>query len=400
VPTPAPMSRDEVDFAIVGLVAAHDRISAAMYAVDAHPGLVVLRGEDLRGKTRRIATETLARADVLWSQFAALRSVFDRVKTVRGERSKPGDDELYELTVLLRGPVLPLGPDGMVVEDPLAGAPPNWVTAMGLAQGLERAAAEVIETLDGVQSAYAELADRFAPLTKTLDRARSAADELGYAATGSDVERLQARLTEATFDAMCDLLDAAGPPAALAAEIAAVAARLADLVRLRDAYPDRARRLRDAVDEVAAAEAETGRACAVANEKIANPGLPPAPDGVPALRAHLAQLDQLQREHRWPRLADELSIVERSVAEARERAANLHEAADGLLRRRAELRGRLEAYRARAGRMGLAEHADLAVRHRAAQDLLYTSPCDLPAATRAVVAYQRYLNELTERGHP
>jgi hypothetical protein len=82
------------------------------------------------------------------------------------------------------------------------------------------------------------------------------------------------------------------------------------------------------------------------------------------------------------------------------RAAHLHEAADGLLRRRAELRGRLDAYRARAGRMGLIEHDELAARHRTARDLLYTSPCDLPAATRAVVAYQRYLNDLTERGRP
>lgn len=397
--TPAPMSRNEVDFAIVGLVAAHDRISAAMYSLDVHPGLVVLRGADLRGKTRRIATETLARVDTLWSQFAALRSVLERVKTVRGERSKPDDDELHEMTMLLRGPVLPLAPDGMVVEDPLAGAPPNWVTAMGLAHGLERAAGEVTETLDGVQSAYAEIVDRFEPLTKALDRARSAAEALGYAATGSDVERLDVRLAEATFDAMGDLLDRAGPPAALAAEIEALADRLADLVRLRDAYPDRVGRLRAAVDEVAEAEAETGRAYGVANQKIANPGLPPAPDAVPALRAHLAQLDQLHRERRWPRLADELSIVERSVAQARKRAAHLHEAAEGLLRRRSELRGRLDAYRARAGRMGLAEHAELTGRHRTAQDLLYTSPCDLPAATRAVLAYQRYLNELTERGH-
>jgi hypothetical protein len=394
------MSRDEVDFAIVGLVAGHDRISAAMYALDAHPGLVLLRGDDLRGKTRRVATETLGRVEVLWSQFAALRSVLDRVKTVRGERPKPGDDELHELTVLLRGPVLPLGPDGMTIEDPLAGAPPNWVTAMGLAQGLERAAAEVIETLDAVDSAYAALADRFEPLTTALDRARSAAEALGYAANGSDVERLDVRVAEATFDAMCDLLDTSGPPPALAAEIEALAARLADLTRLCDAYPDRVRRLHATVDEVAAAEAETGRAYAIANEKIAHTGLPPAPDAVPALKSHLAQLDQLHRERRWSRLADELSVVERSVVEARQRAVHLHEAADGLLRRRAELRGRLDAYQARAARMGLAEHADLAARHRAAQDLLYTSPCDLSTATRAVVAYQRYLNELTERGHP
>ncbi|WP_091195128.1 hypothetical protein [Micromonospora narathiwatensis] len=393
------MSRNDVDAAVVGLVAAHDRISAAMFALDGHPGLVVLRGDELRGKTRQVATETLGRLDALWSQFAALRSLLDRVRTVRGARARPGDDELAELTLLLRGPVLPLAPDGMVVDDPLAGPPPNWVTAMGLAQELERASAEVAGALDGVQSAYARVASRFEPLTRALDRARTAADALGYATTGAEVERLGVRLAEATFDAMCDLLEAAGPAPALAAEIEALAVRLADLTRLRDTYPERMGRLRAAVDEVAEAEAATGRAYAVAATKIANPGLPPAPDTAAALRAHLAQLDQLHREQRWPRLADELLVVDRSVAQSRESATRLRDAAEGLLHRRAELRGRLDAYHARAGRLGLAEHTALAERHRTARDLLYTSPCDLPAATRAVVAYQRFLNELTERGH-
>lgn len=394
-----PMGRDEVDFAIVGLVAAHDRISAAMYTVDAHPGLVVLRRNDLRGTTQTVAAETLPRVDALWSQFSALRSVLDRVKAVRAERSRPGDEELQELTILLRGPVLPLGPDGMVVDDPLAGPPPNWVTTMGLAQELEQSGNDVTDTLDAVQTSQAEAASRFEPLSKALEQARSTADVLGYATTGSDVERLDVRLAEAMFAAMRDPLDTVGPPADLVREVDTLAAKLAEYSRLRDAYPDRVRRLNGAVDEVANAEAVAATAYSIAFEKIADPGLPAAPDAVPALRAHIAQLDQLHREQRWPRLADELSIVERSVTAARERAAHLHEAADGLMRRRAELRGRLDAYRARAGRMALAEHEQLSALHRTAQELLYTSPCDLPAATRAVVAYQRYLNELTERGH-
>ncbi|MBM0240480.1 hypothetical protein JNW88_31480, partial [Micromonospora sp. ATA32] len=64
----------------------------------------------------------------------------------------------------------------------------------------------------------------------------------------------------------------------------------------------------------------------------------------------------------------------------------------------AELRGRLAAYRAKAARLGFAEHTELSRRHCAAEDLLYSSPCDLPAATRALSAYQRHLNDLSERG--
>jgi hypothetical protein len=36
----------------------------------------------------------------------------------------------------------------------------------------------------------------------------------------------------------------------------------------------------------------------------------------------------------------------------------------------------------------------LSGRHRAAHDLLYTRPCDLPAATRAVHGYQQLLAAL------
>ena len=69
-------------------------------------------------------------------------------------------------------------------------------------------------------------------------------------------------------------------------------------------------------------------------------------------------------------------------------------AADGLLERRAELRGRLSAYRVKGARLGFAEHPDLTARHKLAYDLLHSRPCDLPAATRAVHGYQHLLATL------
>ncbi|GAA4692564.1 hypothetical protein [Phytohabitans rumicis] len=395
------MSRDEVDRAIVGLVAAYDRISAAMYEMDGHPALVLLRSGGLRGKTQQVAVEVLAAVDVLWSQFAALGAQLDRAKTVRAERSRPGEGELRVLTSVLRGAVIGLTSDGIVVDDPSAGAPTTWQTLPGLAGDLETVAAEVVRALGEVEASSSRVAAWYVVPMDALARARSEAVDLGGDALArSDVDGIAARLGEAQAEALRDPFGASGPPAGLLAEIDALTKRIAGLAGLRTAYPEMVRRLIAAVDKVAAAESEARRVHALAEAKIAHAGLPPVPDAVPALRAHLAQLGQLERERRWARLADELSIVERSVAQARERAAHVYEAADGLLQRRAELRGRLDAYRSRAGRMGLVEHDELSARHRAAQDLLYTSPCDLPAATRAVVAYQRYLNDLTERGHP
>ncbi|MET1075881.1 MAG: hypothetical protein ABWY11_24750 [Umezawaea sp.] len=87
-----------------------------------------------------------------------------------------------------------------------------------------------------------------------------------------------------------------------------------------------------------------------------------------------------------------LPPVPDTAAACRDLVANLA----GLLDRRAELRGRLEAYRAKATGLGHAEDPALAALHRDAHDVLFTAPCDLPEATRAVGRYQRAVLDLVE----
>lgn len=404
---PVPLSRDEVDVAIVALGAAHDRISAAMYALDNHPGLATVRLPGLSGRTERYATDLAAQIDALWSRFTALGAALDRVRARRAQHSRPGHEELAELTWLLRAPVIPVGANGMVLED----APPGAarLPLMEVTRQLETGSADAIDRLSILDEAVSALAVRFGPPSEALARLRAAVDALGPdGAPTAALARLDERFADAYREASADPLAVApgGPGAGaldtrlreLAADTATVAAKLDAVVDLRDGYPRRAERLRATVVEVESGEDAAARARAAAEEKIANTGLPAVPDAAPALRAQLAQLDQLHRERRWSRLADELAAAERAAAAAVERAAGLRDAADGLLERRAELRGRLAAYQAKAARLGFAEHTELSRRHRAAEDLLYSSPCDLPAATRALSAYQRYLNDLTERG--
>lgn len=401
------MGRDEVDPAVVALVAAHDRISAAMYALDNHPALAVLRDPDLTGGTRRYAADLAAGVDVLWSRFNALGVHLDRIRAVRAQRARPGDDELMELTVLLRLPIVPIGADGLVLDGV---APPGALRLplMELARQLEGGCADAVGRLSRLDAAVSAVATRFGPPSEALTRLRSAADELGPdGIPGDRLDRLDDRLATAYRQAAGDPMAVTpGSVAAtalhsrlreLATETDALRGEIAALTGLRDGYPRRTELLRTAIADVEAGQRAAVAACAAAREKIADTGLPDLPDAAPALRAHLAQLDQLHRERRWGRLVDELAAAERSAAAAVERAAQLRSAADGLLERRAELRGRLEAYRAKAARMGFAEHAELSARHRAAEELLYTRPCDLPAATKALVAYQRYLNQLSER---
>jgi hypothetical protein len=70
---------------------------------------------------------------------------------------------------------------------------------------------------------------------------------------------------------------------------------------------------------------------------------------------------------------------------------------DGLLVARNELRGRLDAYRAKALRLGQGENAELTPLADAARTALYTAPCDLDEARAAVNAYQDALTATIAR---
>ncbi|HEY0636576.1 MAG TPA: serine protease, partial [Pseudonocardiaceae bacterium] len=110
------------------------------------------------------------------------------------------------------------------------------------------------------------------------------------------------------------------------------------------------------------------------------------------LRGFLDELEGLHRGGDWGRLARRHAEV---VEQADGVLTGVRAERDGLrelLDRRAELRGRLDAYRAKAGKSGHGENLALVELHRVAHDLLWAAPCDLGAATRAVAAYSAAVN--------
>src|SRR5262249_12484182 len=142
---------------------------------------------------------------------------------------------------------------------------------------------------------------------------------------------------------------------------------------------------------LAAEEAETLAAFERATEKIAETGLPPHPTAAVTLRQRVIELDGPRGRGEWRKLADDVSTLRESLTRSVARARELGAAADGLL-------GAMEAYRAKAVGHRLDEDDALARLHVTARDLLYPAPCNLPAATRAVVAYQAALTALIGKG--
>lgn len=140
------------------------------------------------------------------------------------------------------------------------------------------------------------------------------------------------------------------------------------------------------LDALAEAEAEARRVYDRAMDRITDPGLP----------ALVESADTLAAQFRTASPAG-LDALARTVRDAHMRARRTTELAAGLLERRDELRGRLGAHLAMAVRLGIAEHAVVAARHRVAHELLWTKPCDLGAATRALMAFQQSVTERRER---
>jgi hypothetical protein len=188
----------------------------------------------------------------------------------------------------------------------------------------------------------------------------------------------------------------AEPLGRLRQQAAAVTARASELARLRADADVRIAAAAAAVSGARAAWQDAMAARDRAAVKIAAT-LPAAPE-VAGLADRLAALDGLKTAGRWTRLSSELDVIEKQAATTATACRQAERDAAALLDRRDELRGLLDAYRARAARLGAAEDTELEAGYERARDLLWTAPCDLAAAADAVTGYQQAVLALSGRG--
>ncbi|MEV0841514.1 hypothetical protein AB0I55_18420 [Actinocatenispora sera] len=399
----APLRREEADQRLTAIGEEYDRLAASMYALDSDPALRWLRAGGATGATAERLADLPQRVSVLWAHFSVAGDLLDAARAVRARRGRPSDDDLAELAALLREPMVALDAAGLPADgtgNPVA----RRLCLVDLIPMVVVDAAAAGKQLAAVQGALTALTDLVSPTADAVDEVTTLAAEFGL----TDLARpLIGELDAVRGPALADPLTAApdGTPTAavtgrlgrLDESVAAARRRLSGLVALRDDYAGRRSGWTASLTALAEAEQAAGAAYRAAAAKIADPGLPPVPAAAEQLRSRLANLDELHRGAAWPALADAVASTEREIAAAADRARELRSAADGLLARREELRGRLAAYRAKAAALGRLEDTDVARRYSAAERLLYTAPCDLPAATRAVYGYQQALSELVRQ---
>ncbi|MFJ9518715.1 hypothetical protein ACIRPK_10665 [Kitasatospora sp. NPDC101801] len=417
------MSREEVDRALARLGAERDAVEAALLALQEHPGRRLLEGAALSGRTLERWSVAGPGLNLLWALFDRYAEALASAVAVRARRSRPGGAELAELSELLGGPAVTVS--GSQLPDTGGPVPVRLVERISLAELLERMNAwyatvyEVVAASDAVWSA---LPARIDLLLAELGRVRMLSGSLGVRPgvhpLADDLDGLERELTELRTEVRSDPLalwrpgrvpaqrgsgaGALGPGAVAGAvdterfdragrALDGVRMELDGLLRLRDEAHERLQQVGDLLQRADATLAEARRARGEVLAKIAATEVPAVPGPASALRERIGLAVELQQTGQWHRLAPLLDTLEEVAARELGRARqSLTEVAQPLAVR-AELRGRLEAYKAMAARLGVAEDPVVIERFEKARWLLWSAPCDLRAAAEAVARFQQAL---------
>ncbi|MQY24783.1 hypothetical protein [Nocardia aurantia] len=370
-----------------------DAVTATLLELDRHPGLTLLRGFAPTGTTAQRWAPVQRQLDLMWTDFGRVQAIVEEARAIRARRHRPTDAERAELTRLLRDRPHEVSRTPIPMAQRTLTGPGERVLFVGIADTLDRMRRTfpaIAEFLDSVDARNSRVLTGLAPVQAGLDRLGGGTAELTAVATA--VAELLSR--SATDPLSLSPTEVDQRIAALAERVRREDEALAELRTLLADWPAAIAETRGRLDALRAAADRAERVRAEAEEKILTAALPRHPD--PGL-APAADLNVLAAGAATATTAATLLELRRRIEAAAGAVAAAEELAQGLLDRRAELRGRLGAYQAKAARLGVGEDRDVLACHRIAGGLLARRPCDLAALTRAVTDYQQIVAEKSGR---
>jgi|GEM_PF-413611 len=448
------MDREEADRALARLEAEQEAVEISLLALQDHAGRRLLEGAELTGvtKSRWAAAEQVITR--LWAYFDAYTAALSRARELLDLRRLPRPEDLAELTELLRGAsvTLPLadvpecldapensdaledpddssdsadsngsdtGCDGADASDSAraeTGSIARPMEPLSLQQLLDRMnggyahALDVITAADAVWSALPARIDMLAAeLRRTRSLAHSVGVRPGEHPAGDDLERITEELTDLRAAVLRDPLAHWTPGTGSSApgggrpdtarydrEARALEEIRREIEAVLDVRQDAERRLLQLRDTLSRADRTLTEARQARGEvlaKIAASEVPAVSGPATALNEQLATATSYRRHSQWHRLSPLLDSLEQRAEDELLRARESLTAVTAPLAVRAELRGRLDAYRAKIARHGMTEDPLLSERYDAARRMLWSAPCDLRAAERAVLRFQRAATE-------
>jgi len=390
-------------------IAERDQIQANLLELDASFGKRLLTGAKLAGGSKVRWDEAAVDLASVWETFAAYAEVVQRAAELHNGTRRTGGSLLVELTELLCGPSVVLaGSQVPLAHRQLTGSgqPKEQVSLDDAVKRMTAAFSRIALVVSAAENVWNQVSARLDQIGSLIAPAVAQADGVAdRALTGMLVS------ADAELRGMRELLNAdplwfwqdgqvcADRLDQLMQQVQTAAHQATELARLRE---DADRRIAQATAAVATARSCEGEALA-AHAEAAAKVLAEQPLALPrptnSLADRLARLDALRDAGRWPMLGADLAAIEKDATEAAAQWELARQTARALLDRRGELRGLLDAYQAKAGRLGAAEDGELLSRYQRAHELLWSAPCDLAEAGEALRRYQQAVLAW-ERGTP
>lgn len=386
------MTLHEIDQTLARLRNTAESIGTNLVALERDPRRKLLEQASLIGESAARWSEASRALSDLWRWFTRFKEMLEQAAELRGTRARVSADQEAHLAALLSGPSIALG----TATDPLGDhdlfgtpAPATHCTPDELmpvmSAAFDRAKAVVVEA--------AEAWDRFFPRQRSAEAALGELEQLAESpgeTAAPEPDELREPLAK-----LGGLL-AKDPLAVRANDFDQVEARLAALRRdflaaaeLRTEAVERFGQAHAMLDQLGDAALAAAEAHGEVTAKITPANVPPPMTLDRAVARQLDRVEALSKKGEWLAAEQELtgwlSLAGGLLHRLRENLA----ANRTPLQERNQLRGRLDAYRAKAHRLGLTEDPRLSALYRATRDVLYTAPTDLSEAADLLRQYQQ-----------
>ncbi|MCF3964744.1 hypothetical protein [Streptomyces fuscigenes] len=404
--------RDEADRALGRLRAEHEAIETSLLSLQDHAGRRLLEGAQLTGVTKSRWAATEQSITVLWTYYDAYSKALHTALDLRARRRWPSREDLADLTERLRGPSVAVGATG--------GALAERFTLAELVARMNELYASALDTIVAADAVWSALPARIDLLAAELHRTRSLAHSVGVRPgehpAGDDLADITDELTTLRAEVVSDPLaywrpaqgssaPGGGTPDTERYDRAAraledVRREIEAVLEVRKDSEERLLRLRDVISRADRTLTEARAARGEVLAKIAATEVPAVSGPSAVLHERLSTAAEYRRNAQWHRLSPLLEALERDAEDELLRARESLTAVTAPLAVRAELRGRLDAYRAKVARLGFAEDPFLIERYDAARRMLWSAPCDLRVAEQAVLRYQHMALDLAGQGAP
>ncbi len=382
-----------LDAGISELREALAEIQEALVDLDGDATRKLLAGTALSGET----AERWQRADqelqLLWKWFLAVGDLLKDVTEKRGAKSSLPPARLQELAEELRRPAAEILSDTALPESARSSRPP--VPLRALVAAMNTSILSIEQAVKDAERAWDRLLPRVAELEAAAAAVERTAQDAGVRVP-NDLTVARRLIGELRRQCTVDPLAVHGDPVA---EIAR------GLERAQAAVQESVRARSQLGAETAALLAELERA--LEELERARDRQRESAEKITGAKGALADYDRAADELRTllgalqgaAAAASDPDAAARSLASVRQRSVTSLARARALatnagvdLATRDELRGRLDAYRAKARATGRGEDLQLEDLYQQAIGELFSAPCDLARCNTLVLAYQRALS--------